>query len=390
MYTLGMDVRWAPDWMFNLSYRTSDSTRVYKKDQYYITSDKGDYKDRVTSELHGYHFDQLQASWEGKLQKWGVAHDIVTGFMSQNLTSTSSAVTPKTYLGTGNLYAPTIINVSSINWSGGTYQDEATRQEAVFFSDTVKFNDNWSVLAGARYNRFNENAYNTKNVVTASYPANRTTPTVALMFKPAADTTLYASYVEAMEMASNAPASTVNANQTFAPIKSKQAEAGIKTERSWWNASAALFQIKRGAQYTNAANVFVADGETKYQGLEVNSVVQASKTCPSKAASCCSTPRWKMLRPATAASALSVRRAVRLRYRPPGAKCCRASPCTPVHNIWASCRSMRPMSTRCPAPRCSMRASTTVTATSARWSACAPTSPTSPTASTGPTIRRTT
>jgi hypothetical protein len=73
MYTLGMDVRWAPDWMFNLSHRTSDSTRVYKKDQYYITSDKGDYKDRVTSELHGYHFDQLQASWEGKLQKWGVA-----------------------------------------------------------------------------------------------------------------------------------------------------------------------------------------------------------------------------------------------------------------------------------------------------------------------------
>ncbi|MFC0169784.1 TonB-dependent siderophore receptor [Pseudoduganella danionis] len=277
MYTMGMDARVAPDWMMNLSYRTSDSTRVYKKDQYYITSDKADYKDRVTSELHGYHFDQIQASWEGKLQKWGVAHDIVTGFTSQNLTSTSSAVTPKTYLGTGNLYAPTIINVNSINWSGGTYQDEATRQEAVFFSDTVKFNDNWSVLAGARYNRFNENAYNTKNVVTASYPANRTTPTVALMFKPAADTTLYASYVEAMEMASNAPASAVNANQTFAPIKSKQAEAGIKTERSFWNASAALFQIKRGAQYTNAANVFVADGETKYQGLEVNSVVQASK-----------------------------------------------------------------------------------------------------------------
>jgi hypothetical protein len=33
---------------------------VYKKDQYYITSNNGDYKDRVTSELHGYHFDQCR------------------------------------------------------------------------------------------------------------------------------------------------------------------------------------------------------------------------------------------------------------------------------------------------------------------------------------------
>jgi len=275
--TVGMEYRLSPEWIANLSYRTSNSTRVYKKDQYYITSNKGDYKDRVTSELHGYHFDQAQASFEGKVNAFGLSHEIVAGVTSQNLSSTSSAVTPKTYLGTGNLYAPTIINVDSINWSGGTYRDEATRQEAAFASDTVKLTDNWSVLAGARYTRYNDNAYSTKGVVIANYPAQRTTPTVALMYKPAANTTVYGSYVEAMEQASSAPTSTVNANQTFAPLKSKQAEVGIKTERSFWNASAALFHIKRGAQYTNAANVYVADGESKYQGVEFNTVVQAAK-----------------------------------------------------------------------------------------------------------------
>ncbi|MYN15527.1 TonB-dependent siderophore receptor [Rugamonas sp. FT107W] len=275
--TVGMEYRMSPEWVANLSYRTSSSTRVYKKDQYYITSNKADYKDRVTSELHGYHFDQAQASFEGKVNAFGLAHEIVAGVSSQNLSSTSSAVTPKTYLGTGNLYAPNIINVDGINWSGGTYRDEATRQEAAFASDTVKLTDNWSVLAGARYTRYNDNAYSTKGVVTANYPAQRTTPTVALMYKPAADTTVYGSYVEAMEQASSAPTSTVNANQTFAPLKSKQAEVGIKTERSFWNASAALFHIKRGAQYTNGANVFVEDGETKYQGVEFNTVVQATK-----------------------------------------------------------------------------------------------------------------
>jgi iron complex outermembrane receptor protein len=275
--TVGLEYRLAPDWVANASYRTSDSTRVYKKDQYYITSNAGAYKDRVTSELHGYHFDQVQATIEGKFSTAGIGHELVAGVMSQNLESTSSVVTPKPYLGTGNLYAPTIINIWSTNYSGGTYRDEATRQEAAFVSDTIKLSDSWSVLAGLRYTQFIDNAYSTKGALTASYPADKTTPTIALMYKPAADTTLYGSYVEALEQAASAPTSAVNANQTFQPLKSKQTEIGIKTERSFWNATAALFRIERGAQYTNSANLFVEDGQTKYQGVEFNTVVQAAK-----------------------------------------------------------------------------------------------------------------
>jgi iron complex outermembrane receptor protein len=275
--TTGIEYRLAPNWTANASYRTSDSTRVYKKDQYYLTSNNGDYKDRITSELHGYHFDQVQASVNGSFDVAGLGNEVVIGLMSQNLVSTSSVVTPKTYMGTGNLSAPSIISAATVNYSGGTYRDETTRQEAVFASDTLKFNDNWMLVAGARYTRFTDNAFSTKGALTASYPANKTTPTIALMFKPAADTTLYASYVEALEQAASAPTTAVNANQTFAPIKSKQTEAGIKTERSWWNATASLFHIERGAQYTNTANVYVSDGQSKYNGVELNSVVQAAK-----------------------------------------------------------------------------------------------------------------
>lgn len=275
--TTGLEYRLAPEWVLNASYRTADSTRVYKKDQYYITDNAFNYKDRVTSELHGYHFDQVQADIAGKFSTGGLGHEVIFGLMSQNLVSTSSVTTPKVYLGTGNLYAPNILNVWAVNYSGGTYRDQATRQDAAFASDTIKLNEQWSVLAGLRYTQYVDNAYSNKGALTASYSANKTTPTLALMFKPAADTTLYGSYVEALEQASSAPTSTVNANQTFAPIKSKQSEVGVKTERSFWNASAALFRIERGAQYTNAANVYVADGQTKYQGLEFNTVVQATK-----------------------------------------------------------------------------------------------------------------
>ena len=275
--TTGIEYRLAPNWTANASYRTSDSTREYKKDQYYITGNNANYYDRITSELHGYHFDQVQATVNGQFDVAGLGNQVVLGLMSQNLVSTSSVVTPKVKIGTGNLYAPTIYSAATVNYSGGTYRDETTRQEALFASDTLTFNDQWMLVAGTRYNRFTDNAYSTKGALSASYPADKTTPTVALMFKPAANTTLYASYVEALEQAASAPTTAVNANQTFAPLKSKQTEAGVKTEHSWWNATASLFHIERGAQYTNADNVYVSDGQSKYNGLEVNSVVQAAK-----------------------------------------------------------------------------------------------------------------
>ena len=276
--TLGAQYRLAPDWKANLSYRYSDSTRVYKKDQYYIQNSLGYYRDRVTSESHAYTFNQTQATLEGTLTTGSIGHQVVLGAMAQRLVSESSVVTPKTYIGYGYLSSPTIYSASKVNYSGGTYEDEKTTQNALFASDTLSFSPEWSALVGVRYTRFKDTAYTTKNLVSAEYPANKATPTLALMYKPRPDTTVYVSHVEALEQSASAPSTTRNpANQTFAPIESKQSEMGVKTEHQLWNATASLFRIDRGAQYTNAANYYVMDGETRYQGLELNSVVQAAK-----------------------------------------------------------------------------------------------------------------
>ena len=276
--TLGAEYRLAPDWKANLSYRYSDSTRVYKKDQYYLQDSLGRYRDRVTSESHAYTFNQVQATLEGAFSTGFVKHQVILGAMTQELVSESSVVTPKTYIGYGNLAAPTIYSASTVNYSGGTYDDEKTTQHALFASNTLTFSPQWSALAGVRYTRFKDTGYTTANKVSAEYPANKATPTLALLYKPRPDTTLYVSHVEALEQAASAPSTSRNpVNQIFAPIKSKQSELGVKTEHQLWNATASLFRIDRAAQYTNAANYFVTDGQTRYQGLEVNSVVQAAK-----------------------------------------------------------------------------------------------------------------
>jgi iron complex outermembrane receptor protein len=104
--TLGLQYRLTPDWKANLSYRYSDSTRIYKKDQYYLQNNVGYYRDRVTSELHAYTFNQTQATLEGALTTGSIGHQIVMGAMTQKLVSESSVVTPKTYIGYGFLSGP--------------------------------------------------------------------------------------------------------------------------------------------------------------------------------------------------------------------------------------------------------------------------------------------
>lgn len=89
------------------------------------------------------------------------------------------------------------------------------------------------------------------------------------MFKPAADTTLYGSYVESLEQGATVGLTYANARELLSPLKSKQYELGLKTQRDRWSATAALFRIERGAEYANSQNVLVQDGQSVYQGLEL-------------------------------------------------------------------------------------------------------------------------
>jgi iron complex outermembrane receptor protein len=162
-------------------------------------------------------------------------------------------------IGTGNLYSPnTNSYFSTTDFS--LYRDSDIVQRAVFASDTVKLSERWSVLAGLRSTNYEQTGYTKNGVVT---------PTLALMFKPAPDTTVYTSYVESLEQGATVGITYANRDEQLAPLKSKQYELGIKTEHDRWSATAALFRIERGAEYANSANVLVQDGQSIYQGLEL-------------------------------------------------------------------------------------------------------------------------
>jgi len=98
-----------------------------------------------------------------------------------------------------------------------------------------------------------------------------------MIWKPDASVSYYGSYVESLEQGGTAPLGTVNYGVTFAPLKSKQYEFGVKKEGKGWSAEAALFRIERGLDYVNSDNVYVQEGALTYQGLDVSSRMELGR-----------------------------------------------------------------------------------------------------------------
>jgi iron complex outermembrane receptor protein len=91
---------------------------------------------------------------------------------------------------------------------------------------------------------------------------------VALVYSPRDNASLYASYAQGLEHGGIAPIETSNANRALPPGKSKQVEVGAKALVGGVSYTAALYQIEKGLEYTDASNTFVRNGEARHRGIE--------------------------------------------------------------------------------------------------------------------------
>ncbi|MGI4982695.1 MAG: TonB-dependent siderophore receptor, partial [Janthinobacterium lividum] len=165
------------------------------------------------------------------------------------------------------------------HYDGGTgfhlFRNSDISQKALFISDTVTLTPRWSVLAGVRHTNYAQHSYDASGAETANYTKSGiTTPTLALMYKLDPDTTVYGSYVESLEAGSLVGSTYANYGALLNPLKSKQYEVGIKTDRERWSATAAVFRIERRAEYANGDNVLVQDGKSIYEGVEVGAATR--------------------------------------------------------------------------------------------------------------------
>lgn len=260
MYGTGVDWAFAEDWRASLRYRGSVMTRVYLNGSIYVNA-AGDYTEVQYAGTDRFDTDDVQALLTGKVRTGPVVHDLTFGLSYGRIRTFYSSGSTSAVLGTGNLADPGHFANPGLTAPPADALGSYTTQRATFASDTVRIGDHLDVVLGVRHNGLKDtvNGYDK-----AAY-----TPTAAVVLKPSTWLSIYTSYVEALEQGATAPLSAANAQQVFAPLKTRQYEAGIKAERARWSASAAVFRIQRGLTYTDANNIFTQDGESRYDGLEL-------------------------------------------------------------------------------------------------------------------------
>ncbi|SDZ71062.1 iron complex outermembrane recepter protein [Variovorax sp. YR266] len=269
LYSTGLQYQLSPDWTLSTSYSHSSATRSRNEGISYLQDASGSYDDYRSDSEEGHRFNQWQAMATGKLRTGDFEHQVTLGASWQKQVNYYSSNAVYQLVGTGSIFGQNTNSYNSVT-NLTPYRNSDITQRAIFASDTMKLSEKWSVLAGLRSTTYEQVGYDTTGLQNSTYRKSGViTPTLALMYKPAPDTTLYTSYVESLEPGSTVSNLYANDGALLNPLKSRQYELGVKTERERWSATAALFRIERGAEYANSSNVLVQDGQSIYQGLEL-------------------------------------------------------------------------------------------------------------------------
>jgi iron complex outermembrane recepter protein len=177
------------------------------------------------------------------------------------------------FVGTSNLWRNRVVPSAPANRVTGPVSEQLSDKEsALFAQDIVTVAPNTTLHAGLRYVSVKR-----KQFGLADSDDSFVLPSVALVVSPARDWNVYGSFSQGMEHGGVAPMQTTNENKVLGPSRSHQVELGVKGVVSEaMTLTAALFQIRKGLEYTNAANTFVRGGDQTHRGLELSAAGKAT------------------------------------------------------------------------------------------------------------------
>jgi iron complex outermembrane receptor protein len=222
---------------------------------------------RITGNLQHQETDSdlLRAELAGALATGSLKHELTMGVSRTN--KGQDAIYQSNYtIAAQNLYNPapvTTVTYGAVPASPTT-PALVTRDTGLYALDRIEFSPRWQSVLGIRHAGYRSDQGR------SHYDVSKITPLASIIYKPSRDLSFYASAAEGLEEGEAGPTGTVNQNERLAPGVSKQKELGAR----WLTpggtlVSAALFDINRPGYYTNTSNVFVADGEQHYRGLEL-------------------------------------------------------------------------------------------------------------------------
>lgn len=220
--------------------------------------------------------DEVRAVLTGSFATGSVEHEINVGATSFRRT-VDQRPDVYDYVGTANIYDDVVPPFApSPNQPGASARRLTSWQRTLFAIDRIHLADTWQVIAGARFVRLNERAYDDTGVLERTTRMTKTLPQAAVLWQPTAPLTAYVSYGEGLSLGRQAPYWTSNDGTTLAPLHSRQLEAGVKYALSdSFDLQAAAYRISQSYQFaqpdwTPAGFTFVQRGEEVHTGVELN------------------------------------------------------------------------------------------------------------------------
>jgi iron complex outermembrane receptor protein len=170
------------------------------------------------------------------------------------------------FVGTSNFWQNRVVpSVGPDRVTGPVFERLSDKERALFAQDIANIAPQTTLHAGLRYVNVKREQFGLPGTDDSFL-----LPNVALVYSPARDWNVYGSFSQGMEHGGVAPLQTTNENEVLGPSRSHQVEFGVKGIVSdTLTVSAALFQIRKGLEYTNAANTFVRSGDETHRGFEL-------------------------------------------------------------------------------------------------------------------------
>ncbi|TAJ88486.1 MAG: TonB-dependent siderophore receptor [Reyranella sp.] len=223
--------------------------------------------------------ESFSEQWTALTAEAGIRALFNTGPLNHELAVTATTLSRETSFGWGggapldtNIYNPIRYARPDLAIPAATKSSTQGRS-SLGFADTVSAAEKRVQLTvGARLQRVTAaNFDSTTGAQTSSYDQSALSPSVALVFKPWENVSIYGNWIQGLQQGFVVPVGFTNADEIFPPFKSTQYEVGIKVDWGKFTTTASIFQISRPFALVNlAANTMFVGGEQRNQGLELN------------------------------------------------------------------------------------------------------------------------
>lgn len=211
---------------------------------------------------------------------FGIKHTLVAGLTSLNeeqgyfyALSTSTA--------SSSIYNPSALPAMTTA-RGDAQRSSHTRLFSEQLIDTMSFwNDRLLITGGFRHQTIGADSYDpTTGERTASYTQEAISPLAGIVFKPLSNISVYGNFTSGLTDGGIAPVGDTNAGQAFAPYRSNQYEAGVKTDWGRVMTTVSIFQITQPNYVSrlNSDNVtytYGQEGDKRVRGLELSAYGEA-------------------------------------------------------------------------------------------------------------------